>query len=244
MYIISIIYIVKIEICFCAVISSILKKVSSYPEKFKDHIYIPGKTKNDENTYYIKSCKMLGSTDLIEVGGHSIGGQAKYELDSLYQKTNIKLNNHLAEFRLAFFKFLYAKESISADGYKTNGISDKPHKSLGPDKKLTDKVADNLFDTKERLENWKYNVFNTKLPVFISILFTFNSSNNFSNILPWLVDKQYTDDEINKLFNFTDKEIKFIDYVIKKYERYSLWNKRYITGDTTITDSEIKNSLI
>ena len=105
----------------------------------------------------------------------------------------------------------------------------------------TDKIADNIYGTKEELENWKHFIFNNKLPLFLNIVLTIDQHNNSKEFLPWLVDKQYTDDEINKLFGFTDEEIKLIDATIKKYERNSPWFKRYMCGKDSATDEEVNN---
>ena len=73
---------------------------------------------------------------------------------------------------------------------------------------------------------------------------TIDQNNNSKDFLPWLVDKKYTDDEINKLFNFTDDEIKLIDTTIKKYERNSPWFKRYMCGKDSVTDEEVNNFIV
>jgi len=105
---------------------------------------------------------------------------------------------------------------------------------------LSDNIAANLFDTKEHLENWKHFVFNNKLPLFLNICLTIDQNNNSKDFVPWLVDRQYTDDEINQLFGFTDDEIKFVDSTIKKFERYSPWFKRYMCGKDSVTDEEVQ----
>ena len=122
-----------------------------------------------------------------------------------------------------------------------NSISNEPLHTYDSGKKLTDKIADNIYGTKEELENWKHFIFNNKLPLFLNIVLTFDQHNNSKEFLPWLVDKQYTDDEINKLFGFTDEEIKLIDTTIKKYERNSPWFKRYMCGKDAVTDEEVNN---
>ena len=119
---------------------------------------------------------------------------------------------------------------------KNNDISPKPVLIT-----KTDNIADNIYGTKEELENWKHFVFNNKLPLFINIVLTLDQHNNSKDFLPWLVDKQYTDDEINKLFGFTDEEIKLIDTTIKKFERNSLWFKRYMCGKDAVSDEEVNN---
>ena len=200
-----------------SVISSILKKVSTYPEKFKDHIYIPGKTKTDENTWFTKFVKrQLGGGGLIISGGHDIGGAISYDQPSAF-----KLCKYGA-YRKQYF------DALISTTY--NDIDNKPIKTVGPDKKFTNKDGDNLFDTKEHLENWKYNVFNTKLILFLSIIFTINASNNIKDDMIWLVDKQYTDEELYDLFKFNNIEKLLISNTITKYERTSDWFKRYMVG--------------
>ena len=75
--------------------------------------------------------------------------------------------------------------------------------------------------------------------MFINIVLTIDQHNNSKDFLPWLVDKKYTDDEINKLFGFTNEEIKLIDVTIKKYERNSPWFKRYMCGKDSVSDEEV-----
>lgn len=133
-------------------------------------------------------------------------------------------------------------------GFSTiaNSIQNEPLKSIQRggaigSHKLTDKIADNIYGTQTELENWKHFIFNNKLPLFLNIVLTIDQNNNSKDFLPWLVDKQYTDDEINKLFGFTDEEIKLIDATIKKYERNSPWFKRYMCGKDAVTDEEVNN---
>ena len=92
------------------------------------------------------------------------------------------------------------------------------------------KIADNIYGTKSELENWKYFIFNNKLPLFINIVLTIDQHNNSKEFLPWLVDKKYTDKEIYAKFNLTKDEISLIDATLKKFERNSPWFKRYMCG--------------
>ncbi len=133
------------------------------------------------------------------------------------------------------FEWVEAYFSI-AYHLKNNDISSKPVLIT-----KTDKIADNIYGTQTELENWKHFVFNNKLPLFINIVLTIDQHNNSKDFLPWLVDKQYTDDEINKLFGFTDEEIKLIDTTIKKFERNSPWFKRYMCGKDAVSDEEVNN---
>lgn len=91
-------------------------------------------------------------------------------------------------------------------------------------------VCDCLYGSQQELENWKHFIYNNKLPLFINIVLTIDQHNNSKNFLPWLVDKKYTDEEINKLFGFTQDEIDLIDATLQKFERNSPWFKRYLCG--------------
>ena len=132
--------------------------------------------------------------------------------------------------------------------YYFNGFDDRDEisatylKSRDSGNKLTDKDADFcLYGTKNELENWKHFVYTNKLSLFINLVMSINQDNNSKDFLPWLVDRQYTDDEINQLFGFTDEEIALIDRTIKKYERNSPWFKRYMCGPDSVSDEEVNN---
>ena len=64
--------------------------------------------------------------------------------------------------------------------------------------------------------------------------------NNCKDMLCWLVDKKYTDEEIYQLIGITEDEQKFIDKTLKKYERNSPWFKRYICGPNSASDEEVQ----
>jgi hypothetical protein len=72
---------------------------------------------------------------------------------------------------------------------------------------------------------------------------TIDQNNNSLPYIPWLVDKIYTDDEINKMFDFTGDEINLIDKTIKKFERHSLWFKRCVCGPSSVTDEDVQKDL-
>ena len=126
-------------------------------------------------------------------------------------------------------------------------ITDTPQYSFKPcgnsaTKKLySDKYSTQLYGTRQELENWKHFIFNNKLPLFLNIVLTIDQNNNSKEFLPWLVDKQYTDEEINEMFGFTEEEIALIDRTIKKYERNSPWFKRYMCGPDSVSDEEVNN---
>lgn len=96
---------------------------------------------------------------------------------------------------------------------------------------------------REELENWKYFVLNNKLPLFINICLTIDQHNNSKDFMPWLVDRHYTDDEINRLFGFTDEEIRLIDKTLRKFERSSPWFRRHMCGRQAASEDEISGFL-
>ena len=126
-------------------------------------------------------------------------------------------------------------------------ITDTPQHSFkacgnsAANKNYSDKYSTQIHGTRQELENWKHFIFNNKLPLFLNIVLTIDQHNNSKEFLPWLVDKQYTDEEINEMFGFTDEEIALIDRTIKKYERNSPWFKRYMCGPDSVSDEEVNN---
>ena len=90
-------------------------------------------------------------------------------------------------------------------------------------KTKTGNPAGCVYGTKKELENWKYFVYNNKLPIFINIVMTIDQNNNSLPYVPWLVDKKYTDDEIYKLLDINSDEQNLIDETIEKFE----WHNKY-----------------
>lgn len=100
--------------------------------------------------------------------------------------------------------------------------------------------CDCLYGTKEELENWKYNAQNVKVLMFASLCVTMDKNNNAKKVVPFLCKKKYTNEEANELLGITEREAKFIDYVLEKFEYDSPWFRRYICGPEAATDDEVK----
>jgi hypothetical protein len=198
---------------------SILEKVHIFGDVMKNHIT----QENKGNGYwYAKYAEMV-----------SLGGCA-----ATTSTVGLNIDSHSVTIKTSNGDFCTSYLTTSYHTYN-NEISNTPLCSYDRGKHLTDKIADNIYGTKEELENWKHFIFNNKLPLFINIVMTIDQNNNSKDFLPWLVDNQYTDEEINELFNFTDEEIKLIDTTIRKYERNSPWFKRYMCGKDAVTDKEV-----
>ena len=205
------------------IIWSILNKVLTYGDMMEDHVY--DKKTQKEDMWYCKYAEITGGICTISDfrNGHN------YASDSLYIKHNDD-------------EFMYQYLTISF-AEKFNYISVLPLKSVKRGSTigaLSDKIADCLTDTKEHLENWKHFVFSNKLSLFINMCLTIGQNNNSKPFLPWLVDKHYTDADINKMFGFTEEEVSLIDKTIKKYERHSPWFKRYICGKDSVSSEEVQ----
>ena len=203
---------------------SILDKVQKYGDMMKNHITNEDKGRDYWYTKY---------AEVIACGGCSIScvyNGANFESDTMY--SDLSNGYYLRSF------------VISCYAVKSNDITNKILKRVirGNTKgETSDKDAECLYGTKSELENWKHFIFNNKLPLFINIVMTINQNNNSKEFIPWLVDKQYTDDEINEMFGFTEEEIKLIDKTLKKYERNSPWFKRYICGPDAVTKEEVND---
>jgi hypothetical protein len=209
------------------VINNIFNKVKNFGDMMRQHIT----NKDEGGEYWYAKCVGINKDSNISGSGASLCGAVTDRVGMTYDSEKIWSETSNGNYLIPY-------TSIGYHYYK-NEISNKPLQSYDRGKKLTDKIAWNIFGTKCEIENWKYFVFNNKLPLFLNICLTHNRHNNSVNFLPWLVDKQYTDDEINKLFCFTNEEIKLIDSTIKKYERNSPWFKRYMCGKNGATDEEV-----
>ena len=209
------------------VIYGILEKCQKFGDMMKTHTT---KENMGDGMFYAKYAEIVSGA----MANHNIDNSIAYTWDSLFDITK---NG----------EFYNAMLNVSLLGDRVNEIFETLPKSRqrggGKSKviRYSDKNADCIYGTRTELENWKHFIFNNKLPLFLNIVLTIDQNNNSKEFLPWLVDKQYTDDEINKLFGFTDEEIKLIDTTIKKYERNSPWFKRYMCGKDAVTDEEVNN---
>ena len=204
---------------------SIFEKVQSFSDMMKAHT-----TKEDKGGEYW----YVPYTDLCGVTPMAV---------SAVRPTSCDTNERYVLTNSGDFYKVYTSNAFHSSYNINNKIAKSMCRggSTSTTKKFSDKNADCIYGTKEELENWKHFIFNNKLPLFLNIVLTIDQNNNSKEFLPWLVDKQYTDDEINKLFGFTDEEIKLIDTTIKKYERNSPWFKRYMCGKDAVTDEEVNN---
>ena len=116
------------------------------------------------------------------------------------------------------FKEIYDKEPITVKGRSSNFIA----------------------GTKEELTNWIYYVTHNTLPIFLNVIMPITQTNNSLKYIPWLVDKQYTDQEIYEMFHFTEQEINLIEYTVEKFQYSSPFFKRYMCGPSKVSDQEVQ----
>lgn len=196
-------------------IHSILNKCKAFGNMMKQHVTM---TDMGDNMHYAKYTRVV-------TGNFCSGGNGRFNSDVMYRKHNGK------DYYVGYFCSL-----LHCDGE----IQDKLcQRRTNAGKIIEDSVAENIYGTKEELENWKHFVFNNKLPLFLNMVLTYSCDNNLLPFTPWLVDHKYTDDEINKLFGFTEEEIRLMDVTLKKYERNSPWFRRYMCGKDSATDDEV-----
>jgi hypothetical protein len=206
---------------------SILKKVQKYGDMMLDHIY-DNKSVVGNNTWYASIRKKI-------IGNGGVGDNlARYSWDSQYfGKYNLFLYH-------AYIGTMSIRENFSQSPIPI--IKSWSSKHTEPTYK-EGTIADNIYGSKEELDNLKYNLLNTKFMPFINLVLNIDQNNNSLPYIPWLVDKIYTDDEINELFDFTEDEINLIDKTIKKFERHSLWFKRYMCGPSSVSDEDVQKDL-
>ena len=193
----------------------------------KDNICNVDKKKVNEDIWFCKYAEIFGGA------GGSFCGTANPVLNGANFDSPAMYITHInGEYITSYLSSCYH--------YYNNNIQQSPLFAYDVGKKLTDKVANNLYGTKQELENWKHFVFNNKLPLFISLVLTIDQHNNSKEFTPWLADQHYTDEEIYNLLGITEEEQKFIDKTIKKYERHSPWFKRYMCGKDSVSSEEIQ----
>lgn len=204
-------------------IHSIIDKVQKYGDFMGNHTT---KEAVGENMWYAKYQKIIGqATGLCDAIENR--GCRKYEREGLWSETK---------------NGSYTKNYFGVSYHPCeNEITNTPLCSLNSGKKTTEKIADNIYGTKEELENWKWFIYNNKLPLFLSVCLIIDQNNTVEDYLPWLVDKQHTDEEINQMFGFSKEEIELMDKTIKKFEKNSPWFRRYICGYSEVSDEEVQN---
>ena len=207
---------------------SILNKIKAYGDTMKNHIYKEGKTKVDNDTWFCKYADIIGGGAIFCASAKStkiMGGGFNYE--SAWIKNN--LGEYLRPYNVVYYH------------HNNNDIQNILHNAMSTgSNKETNKIADQLFGTKQELENWKHFIFNNKIPLFTSIVLVIDQNNTCKDVLCWLTDKQYIDEEIYQLLGITEEEQKFIDKILKKYERNSPWFKRYMCGKDSVSNEEVQ----
>ena len=198
------------------IIKSIFEKIKNF-DTIINHIC--HEDKNDENIYYAKCLDIIGRSFCSDPRWSDVWFVNNLYAQPIYWETfDIRMKNPISK----------TPHYALKNGYHY----DNPI--------YTDKIVTNIFGTLNELTNLQHNIYNTKLFPFINICLTIDQNNNSLPYVPWLVDKKYTDEEIYKLFDFTEEEIKLIETTIKKYERYSPWFNRYMKGTNSASDEEVQ----
>ncbi len=154
--------------------------------------------------------------------------------DHIYREGITKTNNNT---HYCFFADICAitghgneKAMLSNTAYKVCKYGEYLNRYTETLCRLSNTDTYKVYGTKDELENWKYFVFNNKLPLFLNIVLTINQHNNSKDYVPWFTNKKYTDSEIYKILNINNIEQLLINKIIIKFERNNTWFKRYIIG--------------
>lgn len=201
----------------------ILSKVQNHGDMMKDHIW-DGKATNGSYLTFMDICASPSNKN----------ASSNATPESATWFTTTKEGDFFISYIGVQYHPKYEVTETPQHSFKACGNS-------AANKNYSDKYSNQLFGTREELENWRYNVTNLKIMLFVSIALIIDQNNTIKDFLPFLTKKKYTDEEINKLFGFTDEEIALIDRTIKKYERNSPWFKRYMCGPDSVSDEEVNN---
>ena len=193
---------------------------------------------SEEKVSDIYDCNLIGDYKLIQSIISKCKSYGDMMKDHIYKEGKTKTDENTAFLN---FADIVGQGGCGGHGYGVfnNNDSDFQQTLFGEYQnsvidvtcRKTDNPRYRVYGTKDELENWKYFVFNNKLPLFLNIVMTIDQHNNSKNYVPWLTDKHYTDNEINNMFEFTKDEISLINKVIEKFERNSEWFKRYMIGN-------------
>lgn len=189
-------------------------------------------------------CNLVGSYDMIWSIMDKVMKYGDMMKSHIYKKDKTKTDENTVFLNFADICAITGHGNIKAilsDGaYKHHKYGEFLNRYTEVLCRQTETDTYKVYGTKDELENWKHFVFNNKLPLFLNICLTIDQNNNSKEFIPWLVDKKYTDEEINELFMFTPDEITFIDKTLKKFERHSPWFKRYMCGKDSASSEEIQ----
>ena len=185
----------------------------------------------------VNDCNLIGNYEIIQsilTKCKSYGDMMK---DHIYDPGKTKIDENT---KFLFYANIVGQGGCGGHGYGIfkNMDSDFQHTKNGEFQnsvidvlcRKTNTDTYKLYGTKEELENWKYFAFNNKLPLFLGISLITDQNNTVKQYVPWIVNNQYTDDEIYKILNINKDEQLLINLVIKKFERNSEWFKRYMSG--------------
>ena len=229
--------------------------IENYNKAFNISMYVPcsityiDKSKEYDNIEFINcgdkqmvnninDCNLIGNYELIQSILTKCKNYGDMMKDHIYKQGKTKTDENT---KFLFYANIVGQGGCGGHGYGIfrNMDSDFQHTKNGEFQnsvidvlcRKTNTDTYKLYGTKEELENWKYFVFNNKLPLFLGISLITDQNNTVKQYIPWIVNKQYTDDEIYNILNINKDEQLLINLVIKKFERNSKWFKRYMVGE-------------
>ena len=228
--------------------------IENYNKAFNISMYVPcsityiDKSKEYDNIEFINcgdkqmvnninDCNLIGNYELIQSILTKCKNYGDMMKDHIYKQGKTKTDENT---KFLFYANIVGQGGCGGHGYGIfrNMDSDFQHTKNGEFQnsvidvlcRKTNTDTYKLYGTKEELENWKYFVFNNKLPLFLNIILTIDQHNNSYDYAPWITDKHYTDNEIYSILNINKNEEDLINKTILKYERNSNWFKRYMKG--------------
>lgn len=97
-----------------------------------------------------------------------------------------------------------------------------------------DSYADCIHGTRQELETFRKFVYTNRLPLFIGICCQYDQQNHAAPNVPFVCDRELTDEQIEKEIRLSKDEIALIDRTLAKFELHTEWSRRYMTGDRSV----------
>ena len=224
-------------------VQSILRKARGLaPETVQDRMLEVGKKKVDPAKYeqeHPGECYLRAMNYLISSlgNGFSNGKNTYFNGMGLYAMLT-KRNGEQQGFVIDH------KTGSFFDGYLHPTCIDKSRADImdtfptgkKPDKDGNYKYADCIHGTRQELETFRKFVYTNRLPLFIGICCQYDQNNNTAPNVPFVCDRELTDEQIEKEIRLSKDEIALIDRTLAKFELHTEWSRRYMTGDRSVNN--------
>lgn len=195
-------------------IRSILDKCERYHEHASDHIFQTLDENKNPLPFPKDRCYMEYATMYGRDGGTMCGLETSgHHYDKMFHVT-------------PHGEFITPYTSSGAH-YNNEGVHDIPQGTVC------------LMGDREELVRFRTLTHDRKIGLFVAICLTYDQHNETRTVMPWICDRDYDDEELFDILKINQNERRFIDMVLKKFERHSPWFIHYIRGEEFTNKEDI-----